>query len=109
MCIKCITDCNIHGLLEVKIARPAMQIIAKVPGERCISQQVAQIYESGKSKCRFYGRRVQAPWIIGLLQFLNEYIETGLFPTKFTRKMIIDKTVNLQAKLDVAQRLLCCK
>ncbi|KAH3750591.1 hypothetical protein DPMN_185118 [Dreissena polymorpha] len=84
-----------------------MQIIAKVPGERCISQQVAQIYESGKSKCRFYGRRVQAPWKIGLLQFLNEYIETGLFPTKFTWKMIIDKTVNLQTKLDVAQRLLC--
>ncbi|KAH3794439.1 hypothetical protein DPMN_147972 [Dreissena polymorpha] len=43
----------------------------------------------------------------GLLQFLNEHIETGLFPTKFTRKMINDKTVNLQAKLDVAQRLLC--
>ena len=43
----------------------------------------------------------------GLLQFLNEHIETGLFPTKFTWKMIIDKTVNLQAKLDVAQRLLC--
>ncbi|KAH3784863.1 hypothetical protein DPMN_162935 [Dreissena polymorpha] len=40
----------------------------------------------------------------GLLQFLNEYIETGLFPTKFTWKMIIDTTVNLQAKLDVAQR-----
>ncbi|KAH3834565.1 hypothetical protein DPMN_107895 [Dreissena polymorpha] len=43
----------------------------------------------------------------GLLQFLNEYIETGLFPTKFTWKMIIDKTVILQAKIDVAQRLLC--
>ena len=44
----------------------------------------------------------------GLLQFLNEYIETGLFPTKFTWKTIINKTVNLQAKIDVAQRLLCC-
>ncbi|KAH3834591.1 hypothetical protein DPMN_107921 [Dreissena polymorpha] len=43
----------------------------------------------------------------GLLQFLNEYIETGLFPTKFTWKMIIDKTVILQAKIAVAQRLLC--
>ncbi|KAH3820664.1 hypothetical protein DPMN_122412 [Dreissena polymorpha] len=81
-----------------------MQIIAKVPGERCISQQVAQIYESGKSKCRFYGRLLGK---YDLLQFLSEYIETRLFITKFTWKMIIEKTVNFQEKLVVAQRLLC--
>ncbi|KAH3844111.1 hypothetical protein DPMN_086363 [Dreissena polymorpha] len=43
----------------------------------------------------------------GLLQYLNEYIESGLFSTKFAWKIIIDKTVSLQAKFDVAQRLLC--